>query len=318
VTSKVWNNNAIYGAIVARDVTFSGSAPVVHYDVKPPQCRVRGIDTPYAVTNVRDTTTPERAEDASRRVDCRTDLTAPPRFIVVFAAHACRHGRPFLSQPQSPRWYFSSTRPTTACSLRASGGWMNGRSWSMPFAELPAPVDDESDRAVDRSDVSGSRRRLHGLLLRLPSGRPLASFARPSNTKRFAEPNYLATLLAETTKIPAIKDWHLAALSATDGEILSTATPSRPGLLFGMPQTTAREFQRRLRKLRLRPRRLEAGTLAHARRAHALSARDGVSHAVVACEITYTNTRIYFLGKDGRAHPARAPARTALPLKKPR
>src|SRR5262249_10332850 len=30
---KVWSNNAIYGAIVARNVVFSGTAPVVHYDL---------------------------------------------------------------------------------------------------------------------------------------------------------------------------------------------------------------------------------------------------------------------------------------------
>jgi len=127
------------------------------------------------------------------------------------------------------------------------------------------------------------------------------------NTRRFAEPNYLATLLAETAKLPAVKDWHLAALSAVDGEILGATTPSRPGLLFGMPQTTAREFQNRLRKLRLRPRRLEAGTLPLLGALSRHLRETAYPHSIVACEITYTQTRIYFLAKDGVHTPPALP-----------
>ena len=55
---QVWSNNAIYGAIVARNVTFSGAAPVVHYDLSLRSVVLPGIDTPFAVSSVRDTTNP--------------------------------------------------------------------------------------------------------------------------------------------------------------------------------------------------------------------------------------------------------------------
>ena len=174
------------------------------------------------------------------------------------------------------------------------------------FAELPAPVDDAA--IAQWIEITFPDRGTGYLACYCgfhPADRLLVR--ENINTRRFAEPNYLATLLAEATKIPAIKDWHLAALNATDGEILSTATPSRPGLLFGMPQTTAREFQNRLLKLHLRPRRIEAGTLPLLGALVRYLRETAYPHAVVACEITYTNTRIYFLGKDGVHTPPALP-----------
>jgi Tfp pilus assembly protein PilX len=53
---KVWSNNAIYGAIVARNVTFSGSAPVVHYDVNLRRTAFSGVTSTYVVNNLRDST----------------------------------------------------------------------------------------------------------------------------------------------------------------------------------------------------------------------------------------------------------------------
>ncbi len=53
---KVWSNNAIYGAIVARNVVFSGTAPVVHYDVALRSTTLAGVDTPFAVADWRETT----------------------------------------------------------------------------------------------------------------------------------------------------------------------------------------------------------------------------------------------------------------------
>ena len=174
------------------------------------------------------------------------------------------------------------------------------------FAELRAPVD---DAAISEWIEANFRDQGPGYLGCYcgfhPADRLL--LRENVNTRRFAEPNYLAALLAETAKLPAIKDWHLAALSATDGELLSAATPSRPGLLFGMPQSTARDFQNRLRKLHLRPRRIDAGTLpllgALTRHIREIS----YPHSVVVCEITYTQTRIYFLAKDGVHTPAALP-----------
>lgn len=54
---KVWSNNDILGAIVARNITFSGTAPVVHYDLNLRSTVFSGVDTPYAISNWRETTT---------------------------------------------------------------------------------------------------------------------------------------------------------------------------------------------------------------------------------------------------------------------
>jgi hypothetical protein len=53
---KVWSNNAIYGAVVARNVVFSGTAPTIHYDMDLRNTVFSGVDTPYAVSNWRETT----------------------------------------------------------------------------------------------------------------------------------------------------------------------------------------------------------------------------------------------------------------------
>jgi hypothetical protein len=53
---KVWSNNAIYGALVARNVVFSGNAPVVHYDMDLRNTVLAGVDTPYSISNWRETT----------------------------------------------------------------------------------------------------------------------------------------------------------------------------------------------------------------------------------------------------------------------
>jgi hypothetical protein len=47
---KVISNNAIYGALVARSLAFTGSAPVIHYDLNLRAVVLRGVDTPYAVS----------------------------------------------------------------------------------------------------------------------------------------------------------------------------------------------------------------------------------------------------------------------------
>jgi hypothetical protein len=51
---KVISNNGIYGAIVARKVWLSGTAPVVHYDLNLRNAVFSGIDTPYAISNWRE------------------------------------------------------------------------------------------------------------------------------------------------------------------------------------------------------------------------------------------------------------------------
>ncbi len=49
------NSQTIYGAIVAKSVTFSAS-PVIHYDLSLRNTTFPGIETPFAVSNVRETT----------------------------------------------------------------------------------------------------------------------------------------------------------------------------------------------------------------------------------------------------------------------
>lgn len=58
---KVISNNAIYGAIVANKVVFSGTAPVVHYDLNLRTVNAtdfRGLEQPFAVSNWRETANP--------------------------------------------------------------------------------------------------------------------------------------------------------------------------------------------------------------------------------------------------------------------
>ena len=58
--SMTFNNNVtIFGAVVAQAVTFSStSSPTFHYDTTLRATVFAGIDTPFAVANVRDTTNP--------------------------------------------------------------------------------------------------------------------------------------------------------------------------------------------------------------------------------------------------------------------
>jgi hypothetical protein len=127
------------------------------------------------------------------------------------------------------------------------------------------------------------------------------------NTRRMGEPNFLESLLAEHAKLPTVKDWQVCALHPVEGEVFTATTPARPGLLMGLPLAPIRDTQLRLRKLGIRPRRLEVGTVAllggltrHVREIN-------YPHAVVVCEIGQTQTRIYFLAKDGVHTPATLP-----------
>jgi hypothetical protein len=54
----VAGNAAIYGALVAKKVTFSGTAPAVHYDLNLRQAVFPGLDTPFAVSNWNETSNP--------------------------------------------------------------------------------------------------------------------------------------------------------------------------------------------------------------------------------------------------------------------
>lgn len=127
------------------------------------------------------------------------------------------------------------------------------------------------------------------------------------NTRRLTEPNYLSHLLAEQAKISGVADWRVCALHPLEGEVFTTATPSRPGLLLGLPLAAVRESQGRLRKLGLRPRRLEIGSVALLGALQRYVRETAYPHATVACEIGLGQTRLYFLAKDGVHTPATLP-----------
>jgi len=127
------------------------------------------------------------------------------------------------------------------------------------------------------------------------------------NTRRFVEPDYLNVLLAEQARLPSTKDWMIRALHPIEGEEFTATTPPRPGLLLGLPQAGVRDLQNRLRKQRVRPQRLEVGTIALLGALTRHIRQIAYPHAVVACELGQTQTRIYLLGKDGVHTPAALP-----------
>lgn len=127
------------------------------------------------------------------------------------------------------------------------------------------------------------------------------------NTRRFVEPEYLNLLLAEQARLPSTKDWFIRALHPVEGEVFTAATPPRPGLVLGFPLGGVRELQNRLRKQSIRPQRLEVGTIALLGALLRHTRQISYPHAVVACELGQTQTRIYLLGKDGVHVPAALP-----------
>lgn len=127
------------------------------------------------------------------------------------------------------------------------------------------------------------------------------------NTKRMAEPTYLPQLLAEQAKLTAVNDWSISALHPVDGEAFTGATMSRPGLLVGLPLAVVRETQNRLRKLGIRPRRLELGTLTLLGALTRYMRETSYPHATVVCEIGLGQTRVYFIAKDGVHTPPTLP-----------
>jgi hypothetical protein len=127
------------------------------------------------------------------------------------------------------------------------------------------------------------------------------------NTRRMAEPDYLEKLVMEHAKLTALRDWQVTALHPIDGEPLAATMPSRPGLLVGWPIAAAREAQNRARKFGIRARRLEVGSVPLLGALGRHLRERAYPHAVVACEIGRTETRIYFLAKDGVHTPSTLP-----------
>ncbi len=127
------------------------------------------------------------------------------------------------------------------------------------------------------------------------------------NTRRMAEPNFLEHLLAEHARLTALKDWQVGALHPIEGDLFTAASPSRPGLLFGLPRSTVRETQQHLCGLGLLPKRLEIGTVPLLGALTRHLRESAYPKVVVACEIGRTQTRIYFLARDGVHTPPSLP-----------
>ena len=173
------------------------------------------------------------------------------------------------------------------------------------FAELASADDEGFVQWIDANFTDRGQGYLAAFCGFHPSERTL--LRENINTRRFGEPDYLATLFAEQSRLPSTKDWLIRAIHPVEGEVFTAATPPRPGLLFGLPLGGVRDLQNRLRKLRIRPQRIEVGTIALLGALTRHIRQTAYPHAVVACELGQTQTRIYLLGKDGVHTPAPLP-----------
>lgn len=173
------------------------------------------------------------------------------------------------------------------------------------LAELD-PADEEGLKRWVREAFPEHRRGyLPGYCGFYPAERVL--FRENINTRRLAEPGFLPALLAEHAKMAAPHDWFVSALHPIDGELLTSTTPSRPGLVLGLPPAPARAMQERLRKLGIRPRRLEIGSIALLGSLTRYLRETAYAHAVAVCEIGALQTHVYFLAKDGAHTPVTLP-----------
>ncbi len=174
------------------------------------------------------------------------------------------------------------------------------------FTELPQKADDEAIAEWLRMAFPN---RTPGYLTGFCGIHPIERVLQREsiNTRRLAEPDFLPALLAESAKIPPVKDWHVTALHPIEGEEFSSTTPARPGLLVGLPLAGVREIQQRLRKLNIRPSRLEIGSVPLLGGLTRYLRDTAYPHAVVVCEIGLGQTRVYFIAKDGVHTPGTLP-----------
>lgn len=171
--------------------------------------------------------------------------------------------------------------------------------------ELPAGDDDGINRWLRGTFPDRGRSLLPGYCGFHPTDRVL--LRETINTKRMVEPGYLAQLLADQAKLTAVNDWSVSALHPIEGELFTPATLARPGLLVGLPLAPVRDLQQRMRKLGIRPRRIELGTLALVGALTRYVRETAYPHATVVCEIGLGQTRVYFLAKDGVHTPSPLP-----------
>lgn len=129
----------------------------------------------------------------------------------------------------------------------------------------------------------------------------------PVNLRRLYETSYLQSLICDHAKITSAADWQISLLHPSEGSSLTAENAPRAGLLIGVPDSAAREIQPRLLGWGVYPRRLELGTLPLLGGLARHLELNAYPHALVVCEISQTQTRVYFLGKDGVHTPAWLP-----------
>lgn len=119
------------------------------------------------------------------------------------------------------------------------------------------------------------------------------------NPKRIAEPDYLAGLINEHVRRDSLADWKIAALNPRDGTPLDQLGAPRHALLYGVDYHEVRRVQKELVGLGVLPRRLEFSTLPMLGGVTHCAASQGVTDAIVVCEIEAGYSSVFILGKDG-------------------
>jgi hypothetical protein len=127
------------------------------------------------------------------------------------------------------------------------------------------------------------------------------------NLRRIQEAAYLQGLVCDHAKIPEAAGWQVSMLHPSEGSSLSAEGAPRAGLLVGIPEEAAREIQARLLSWGVFPRRLELGTLPLLGGLARHLELNSYPNALVVCEISQNQTRVYFIGKDGVHTPAYLP-----------
>jgi len=127
------------------------------------------------------------------------------------------------------------------------------------------------------------------------------------NLRRLNESAYLQSLVCEHAKIESAADWQVCLLHPAEGSLLTAEGAPRAGLLIGVPDEPAREIQPLLLTWGVFPRRLELGTVPMLGGLARHLELNSYPNALVVCEISYTQTRAYFLAKDGVYTPAHLP-----------
>lgn len=172
------------------------------------------------------------------------------------------------------------------------------------LTELPAN-DDEAIKAWLDENISSRRRSTAAYCGFHPADVVLAR--ETVNPRRLTDPAYLQEIIATHAKISSAKQWHTAAIHASSGAPMLFEGAARSSLAIGVPQETVRMVQQRIRGWGVQPQRLEIGTVALLGGLSRHVEFNAYANALAVCEINYTQTRVYLIGKDGVHTPSPLP-----------